>query len=52
MAWYNPFSLRNPFTWLMVKEAPSDARRTLANAGQRYQEQADVLQHKRGAERG
>ena len=52
MAWYNPFSLRNPFTWSMVKEAPADATRTLASAGQRYQEQADVLQHKRGAERG
>ncbi len=52
MVWYNPFSLRNPFTWLMGKEAPADATRTLASAGQRHQEQADDLQYKRGAERG
>ena len=46
MAWYNPFF------WLMGKEAPPDATRTLANAGQRYQDQADVLQYQRGPERG
>ena len=46
MAWYNPFS------WGEYEPAPADASGTLASAGQRYQEQADVLQHKRGAERG
>ena len=46
MVWYDPTS------WFEDEVAPADATRTLASAGQRYQEQADVLQYKRGAERG
>ena len=34
-----------------VNRGPSDATRTLASAGQRYQEQRDVSQYQRGAGR-
>ena len=40
-----------PTTQTGAERGPSDARRTLASAGQRYQEQRDVSQHQRGSER-